>query len=98
MFEIFLTTFAIFQKFLRLRNTRVQDIEKGTNLGFGSSFDSESESDDNGNNCNLDEFSPKSTDVLLENELLKGLPIWLDKLFEGTTQRYFVNYWPEFTR
>ena len=28
--------------------------------------------------------------------LLDGLPLWLDRLFEGSTQRYYINYWPEF--
>lgn len=32
-----------------------------------------------------------STDFALE-----GLSNWLDRLFEGTTQRYNINYWPDF--
>ncbi len=31
----------------------------------------------------------------LENRLLDGLPLWLDRLFEGSTQRYYLNYWPD---
>nr|CAG4646961.1 EOG090X049L [Megafenestra aurita]SVE92320.1 EOG090X049L [Megafenestra aurita] len=27
---------------------------------------------------------------------LNGLSNWLDRLFEGTTQRYYINYWPDF--
>lgn len=27
---------------------------------------------------------------------LDGLSNWLDRLFEGTTQRYSINYWPDF--
>lgn len=34
-------------------------------------------------------------DVLFEKHLLDGLPNWLDRLFEGTTTRYYINYWPE---
>ena len=32
-----------------------------------------------------------STDLALD-----GLSNWLDRLFEGTTQRYYINYWPDF--
>nr|SVE76936.1 EOG090X049L [Daphnia lumholtzi]SVE77533.1 EOG090X049L [Daphnia lumholtzi] len=32
-----------------------------------------------------------STDFALE-----GVSNWLDRLFEGTTQRYNINYWPDF--
>ncbi|XP_050304827.1 dnaJ homolog subfamily C member 16 [Anthonomus grandis grandis] len=35
-------------------------------------------------------------EVLLQGTLLDGLSNWLDRLFEGTTQRYHINYWPEF--
>ena len=34
--------------------------------------------------------------ILLEENLLNGLSNWLDRLFEGSTHRYFVNYWPDF--
>ncbi|XP_067616103.1 dnaJ homolog subfamily C member 16 isoform X1 [Eurosta solidaginis] len=33
---------------------------------------------------------------LLEENLLDGLSNWLDRLFEGSTHRYYINYWPEF--
>jgi len=29
-------------------------------------------------------------------QLLDGLQNWLDRLFEGSTYRYHINYWPEF--
>lgn len=35
-------------------------------------------------------------DVLLEGNLLDSLPNWLDRLFEGSTRRYHINYWPDF--
>ena len=31
-----------------------------------------------------------------QEELLDGLPLWLDRLFEGSTMRYYINFWPEF--
>ncbi|XP_030379911.1 dnaJ homolog subfamily C member 16 isoform X2 [Scaptodrosophila lebanonensis] len=34
--------------------------------------------------------------VLMEDNLLDGLSNWLDRLFEGTTHRYYINYWPDF--
>lgn len=34
--------------------------------------------------------------ILLEENLLDGLSNWLDRLFEGSTHRYSVNYWPDF--
>ncbi|KAL5287390.1 dnajc16 family protein [Megaselia abdita] len=34
---------------------------------------------------------------LTEENLLMGLSNWLDRLFEGMTDRYYVNYWPDFS-
>lgn len=34
--------------------------------------------------------------ILLEENLLDGLSNWLDRLFEGSTHRYFINFWPDF--
>ena len=33
---------------------------------------------------------------IFEDQLLDGLQNWLDRLFEGSTYRYHINYWPEF--
>ena len=30
-----------------------------------------------------------------EDKLLDGLPLWLDRLFEGSAQRYYIRTWPE---
>jgi hypothetical protein len=38
----------------------------------------------------------KYSDVIFQGNLLDRLPNWLDRLFEGTTHRYHINYWPEF--
>ncbi|KAL1492094.1 hypothetical protein ABEB36_012587 [Hypothenemus hampei] len=59
----------------------IKDCESGAFIGFNSDLD-DSESD--------------TDEVLLEGNLLDGLPNWLDRLFEGTTIRYHINYWPEF--
>jgi len=34
--------------------------------------------------------------VVFKENLLDGLANWLDRLFEGSTYRYYINYWPDF--
>ncbi|CAL7950285.1 unnamed protein product [Xylocopa violacea] len=65
--------------------TRTDDAEAGAFIGFDSSNDSDVSEEEGGNN------------VLYQDNLLDDLPMWLDRLFEGLTHRYYVNYWPEFT-
>ncbi|XP_055523691.1 dnaJ homolog subfamily C member 16 isoform X1 [Wyeomyia smithii] len=72
-------------KMTRQLSTMPSDPEAGAFLGMESS-DSEASTSD------ISE--PK---ILLEENLLDGLPNWLDRLFEGTTHRYYINYWPDFT-
>lgn len=62
------------------------DPEAGAFLGLESD-----ESSDAGNDA-IDDTSK----ILLEENLLDGLSNWMDRLFEGSTHRYFVNYWPDF--
>ncbi|XP_015429727.1 PREDICTED: dnaJ homolog subfamily C member 16 [Dufourea novaeangliae] len=64
---------------------RADDAEAGAFIGFDSSNESDLSEDESGNN------------ILYQDNLLDGLPMWLDRLFEGLTHRYYVNYWPEFT-
>ena len=52
---------------------------------------------------NLDFFKPIESPPyrpdhlpIFEDQLLDGLQAWLDRLFEGSTYRYHINYWPEF--
>lgn len=61
-----------------------EDPEAGAFIGFESSNESDMSQDEGGN-------------VLYQDNLLDGLPMWLDRLFEGLTHRYYINYWPEFT-
>lgn len=63
------------------------DPEAGAFLGLESE-----DSSDAGNDVNDDDMSK----ILLEENLLDGLSNWLDRLFEGSTHRYFINYWPDF--
>ncbi|XP_012282592.1 dnaJ homolog subfamily C member 16 [Orussus abietinus] len=64
---------------------RSDDAEAGAFIGFDSSSDSELSQDEGEN------------DVLYHENLLDGLSMWLDRLFEGSTHRYYINYWPDFT-
>ncbi|XP_015044383.2 dnaJ homolog subfamily C member 16 [Drosophila pseudoobscura] len=42
------------------------------------------------------EESDAEIKVLLENNLLDSLDNWLERLFDGTTYKYYINYWPDF--
>ncbi|XP_068204151.1 dnaJ homolog subfamily C member 16 isoform X3 [Palaemon carinicauda] len=35
------------------------------------------------------------SNILFEEQLLEGLTMWMDRLFEGSTFRYHINYWPD---
>ena len=62
----------------------------GSFTGFdGDNVDDELE-------CRQRRFDNSFSEVTIAAEnLLDGLPIWLDRLFEGTTRRYHVDFWPE---
>lgn len=60
------------------------DLETGAFLNDDSDDDSQSDQNDLG------------AKILLEENLLDGLSNWLDRLFEGSTHRYFINFWPDF--
>lgn len=72
-----------------------------TPSGAFMGFDSEDNSSDNED---VEQARPATAAVLdspdhlpiFEDQLLDGLQNWMDRLFEGTTYRYHVNYWPEF--
>ncbi|CAH0554830.1 unnamed protein product [Brassicogethes aeneus] len=67
---------------LRQRNAAAHRGERDCESGAFIGFDSDSSSED---------------EILLQGNLLDGLPNWLDRLFEGSTQRYHINYWPDFS-
>lgn len=39
--------------------------------------------------------TPDSEEACNIDKLLEKLPIWLDKMFDGLTKRYFLDRWPE---
>lgn len=63
------------------------DPEAGAFLGMN---DESEDSDDYTGSGDMD------AKILLEENLLDGLSNWLDRLFEGSTHRYYINYWPDF--
>lgn len=73
------------------------NVGSGAFMGFESDeSDSETEDIEKGVR-QLSEGSVDTGGVLFQGNLLDGLPNWLDRLFEGSTHRYYVNYWPDFT-
>nr|SVE85425.1 EOG090X049L [Daphnia pulicaria] len=78
----------------------------GAFMGFDdTSLEDSDNSDVEKGDCmkSLDDEQPLITNGLgLQSQrastefVLDGLSNWLDRLFEGTTQRYSINYWPEF--
>lgn len=72
----------------RIRNI-TKDLEQyDGDIECGLKYDSEDFSE-------LSDYEPQ---IISEDNLLDGLSNWLDRLFEGTTQRYYVNYWPDFCK
>ena len=71
-------------------------------MGFDSEFDEDSASESDIESQR--DKKPASVPLLdspdhlpiFEDQLLDGLQMWLDRLFEGSTYRYHINYWPEF--
>lgn len=40
-------------------------------------------------------MTPRADEACPVDTLLEKLPIWLDKMFDGLTKRYFLDSWPE---
>jgi len=86
-----------------VRSSTAVDDSDGSFMGFDSSSDSSDNSDvEKGDtHHSLDEkpllnSTHSTTEAIPEENALDGFPNWLDRLFEGSTQRYHINYWPEF--
>lgn len=66
-------------------------------MGFEESSESENEDVEAGTliRRDLTDEDEVLSSIVFEEHLLDGLSNWLDRLFEGTTQRYHIQYWPE---
>ena len=76
----------------------------GAFLGFddtsGASDTDQAEADiEAGNLINsIETLTPEEetlSSIVFEEHLLDGLSNWLDRLFDGTTQKYHIQYWPD---
>lgn len=61
-------------------------------LGFDSEADDDSSDEENRTSAAAKEFLNKKQ--LKVEELLEGLPNWLERLFEGSIRRYYIPEWP----
>ena len=57
-------------------------------VGFGNSDSDSSDS----------EGRAREENVMFEEELLQGLPIWMDRVFDGSVKKVRLNYWPEMSK
>ncbi|XP_055949494.1 dnaJ homolog subfamily C member 16-like [Argiope bruennichi] len=78
---------------------REAKVKKGEgSVGEFIGFD-ESNSDSENSDVEAAKLSKNDCDIygsiLFEEHLLDGLPNWLDRLFEGSTRRYYIQYWPD---
>nr|CAG4651736.1 EOG090X049L [Triops cancriformis] len=76
--------------------------EDGAFMGFESSSDESDNSDVERGPVGISDQEPlvdaetgEGPTAISVETLLDGLPNWLDRLFEGTTQRCSINYWPD---
>lgn len=72
-------------------------------MGFDSDLEDESNSEtdiesqnDNNKKGRLPLLDSPDHLPIFQDQLLDGLQLWMDRLFEGSTYRYHINYWPEF--
>lgn len=79
----------------RLKKITKQTGSAGSFIGFEDST-SESDLSDVEQGHRQENGVGKYDDVIYVENLLDGLPNWLDRLFEGMTHRYYLNYWPDF--
>lgn len=66
--------------------------EHGANVtkavGFGDSDSSSSE----------EEGKSREENIIFEDEILSGLSIWMDRVFDGSVKKVRLNYWPEMSK
>nr|SVE73486.1 EOG090X049L [Daphnia atkinsoni] len=80
-------------------SNRAMNDASGSFMGFDTSVeDSENSDVERGDTLkSSDKVFPRFPAKRFPIEVaLEGLTNWLDRLFEGTAQRYNINYWPDF--
>lgn len=60
-------------------------------MGF---MDSDSESDDD-KKMKEHILDGADTDRIFMNEVLSGLAMWMDRIFDGSVRKVRIGYWPE---
>ncbi|KAK7093775.1 dnaJ homolog subfamily C member 16-like [Littorina saxatilis] len=71
------------QKWIRKQN------QVGQAMGF---MDSDS---DSGNEATKNEQSDRMDERIFVNEVLSGLSLWMDRIFDGSVKKVRIDYWPE---
>ncbi|BFZ23270.1 hypothetical protein BsWGS_26309 [Bradybaena similaris] len=69
-----------------IRHQRGRNVTKA--VGFGDSDTDSSEG----------EGKSREENVIFEDELLTGLSIWMDRVFDGTVKKVRLQYWPEMSK
>ncbi|CAG0884028.1 unnamed protein product [Cyprideis torosa] len=85
------STIAMESGFVRMR---ARSDTRGSSAGASRSMESTSLGDESYVSEEVLQAQYDS-DILFLEHLLDGLPNWLDRLFEGSTTRYHINYWPD---
>lgn len=67
----------------------------GDFLGFEDSNTESENSDVEAAKGSLNDGIDHYGNIIFQEHLLDGLSNWLDRLFEGSTQRYYIQYWPD---
>lgn len=91
-----------FKKYFRVYHAKHHEIDyydnetenDGSFLGFNEENDHIAMDPEIGSSMG-DLNESRNTVVYTVDNLLDKLPIWLDKMFDGLTKRYFVDYWPD---
>ena len=69
-------------------------IRKQNRLGQAMGFmDSDSDSDNN-----LEHPDSEIDTKIFVNEVLSGLSLWMDRMFDGSVRKVRIDYWPEMSQ
>lgn len=92
-----------FKKYFRVYHAKHHEIDyyddetdnDGSFLGFNDDDDDDDYDFEKGlHKTDIDKLKSNETVYTVDN-LLDRLPIWLDKMFDGLTKRYFLDNWPD---